>query len=549
MSIEKSEKLDYSKIQYAHPSYHMHRVLQQAGTQTINITVAGGQESVFEIPVSVFNLPRTELSYTYRIPEVNTKYVYTYKDVQSHIRQIQLYNRSGQYLCDLNNSAEYSKVVFKTDIQLEEFLTYDLQTSAATELASVGASQMLQRNNNSLLTALPNGYVFTDFGTLGGGTVAAAATGILTFSQAITANFAVGDLVQIFATAAAEKVEGFVVRIIDGSNIQLGQALPAFGAGNITSILRYRLQNNVGVTQKRYDNTTSQLIGTEPQYIEVGAVGNGGNAGDLFGKVKIPLGMYKNTVLALDKDLYAGEILLLRIVWNGSNRIYFTGDSPNNPADAPVAGAGDVAISKLQLFVAMEKNMEIVNQLQNQVSTGGMSILIPYVHSYKTNLNGGTQSVSLRFNRGHGIRLHKIYHSLFNSVDTINTAYDNSNVGSTKCSSFYTMLNSSRLQQFDISPAEYEDYMLLKDKLFSSVLQTSNVYQYNWCWIDDFSENINPDEKSIMTKADNYETGLNLSLEQKWDIYITNANVALNHLSFAVCQKLLTVGPSGISVL
>ena len=32
--------------------------------------------------------------------------------------------------------------------------------------------------------------------------------------------------------------------------------------------------------------------------------------------ISIPLSAFKNTILALDKDLYLNEIIVLRIVWN-----------------------------------------------------------------------------------------------------------------------------------------------------------------------------------------------------------------------------------------
>jgi len=117
----------------------------------------------------------------------------------------------------------------------------------------------------------------------------------------------------------------------------------------------------------------------------------------------------------------------------------------------------------------------------------------------------------LRFNRGHGIRLKKIFHSVFNSAETVSTstdnaagnirvratAYDNDNrfypatggdgVVRPKVNTFYTMLDNERIQEFNLTCASFDDYKLLKDKLAESMIQSSDMYYYNWFWIEDFS--------------------------------------------------------------
>ena len=101
--------------------------------------------------------------------------------------------------------------------------------------------------------------------------------------------------------------------------------------------------------------------------------------------------------------------------------------------------------------------------LRTQIASSGFQVLIPYCYTYKTALNGTSQTVSLRFNRGHGIKLKKIYHSIFNSTEQANTAYDCSNLAGAKTQVFYTMLDNNRIQEYNLTVANGDDYIYLKN--------------------------------------------------------------------------------------
>ncbi len=285
---------------------------------------------------------------------------------------------------------------------------------------------------------------------------------------------------------------------------------------------------------KRHDNTDAFTNYTEPQYIESGIQAD--TARPVL-NICLPLSHIKNTILACDKDLFFGEIMILRIEWSAVNRIGFRSDDGTNPTANTVPAVGDYNVSNLALYLAVEKNQQIANSLMAKTQSG-FSMLVPYVHGYKTNLGAGTASISLRFNRGHGKNLLKIYHSFFNNNETENTAYDNDNIAGLKVNSYYTMLNNSRLQEFNIQIATntYDDYLIVKDKIQGSVIQNANIYRYNWFHIDNWSDIDLKDSQGAFNK----DAGIGLNLEQKWDIY-ADALAQLNHYSFAVCQKVLTI--------
>ena len=257
----------------------------------------------------------------------------------------------------------------------------------------------------------------------------------------------------------------------------------------------------------------------------------------------LPLKYLKNTIFSVNKDIYFGEIILLRIVLGTSQKVVFTNTDATNLHTNAAAITNSIGISDLALYLAVEKNAEITNQLRTQVASSGFNLLIPYVYSFKNLLGGSSQNVSLRFNRGHGRRLMKIYHTIFGPNEYSYTAYDINNINGLKCARYYSMLNNDRLQQYDIDCKKLDDYNLHRAYLKDKVLQTANIYQYNWFHMDSFT--------GSKYEPANLEDGLDLSIEQKWDIYCTMAtnNINYNHYDFAVTQKMLTISSAGITVV
>jgi len=110
------------------------------------------------------------------------------------------------------------------------------------------------------------------------------------------------------------------------------------------------------------------------------------------------------------------------------------------------------------------------------------------------------------------------------------------------------MLDNNRIQEYNLTCANGDDYIYLKDQLKGSILESSNVYYYNWVWIENWG---GYNEKShLPSNSENLETGLDLSSERKWDFYgMTMTNANYTHYSFAITQKMLTVSSAGITVI
>jgi len=466
--VKVSNVLDYRQNPALKPYYRMNRILPLSGSPTAPLSTTGGNEVIFELPVSAFNLAQSIMYFDMYLPEARaagpvSDYTWVWRDVLPMIRTIQLYTRGGVYLCDLNFVHNMTKIVNKAETKLDDFLCYD---------ASVGA-------------------ILANIGT----------------------------------------------------------------AGTVRTLRRLNVDAGAG---QRHDNTPSNVPFTEPLYLQVSAVANGAGAGNLALRYKFPLSEIKNTIFEFDKLIYAGEVLVLRIVFEGLPKIAYAGTANNNPTTGATAyplaaqvvqNNFPIQITNLTLYLAVERNEEIVNQLKNKVMSDGLHLLIPYTTGYSIALTGTVQTISLRFNRGNGRRLLKVYTTSFNINENLNTAYDNSNVtGATaKVTEFYTMLDNQRLQEFNLVCSNYDDWMLIQKKLAGSVIQSSSIYHYNWFWVDDFTESENLFEKNF-----NQEVGLSLDVERKYDVYLTT-NGALNNgdrhnYAYATFLKMLSITSAGITM-
>lgn len=259
----------------------------------------------------------------------------------------------------------------------------------------------------------------------------------------------------------------------------------------------------------------------------------------------IPLGLLKHSIFALDKDLYFGsDQLQLRFTFDNSTQYVFNATDPTGNTTG-AAAATTISMSSVKLYLATERNEEIVNALKAKYLSGGYSILTDYPHIFMRNLTTGNQVIQLRVNRSHGKYLKKIFHAPFDN-DTGNfwDVYNRSNIGQVIITSFYTTLDNMRLQNFNVTCSAMEDFLLLKPRLAGSLILDSNIYQYKNFWCDDWSGV----EKLVDDGGkEQVENGLPLDgREYLWAYNGTTAGNALNHYSVVVCSRELAITPSGI---
>lgn len=324
-------------------------------------------------------------------------------------------------------------------------------------------------------------------------------------------------------------------------------ALPTINANGQASVLRR--SNLLSNNNSRYDGSVSEINYTENLYVDISAIADDVGAGNLCYKYNIQLSQIKNTIFELDKLLYVGENLVLRIIIDGLNKIAYANQdesaagvnlSPYPIVDQAVLAGFPLQLSNMTLYLAIEKNKNIVSTMHQTMITKGFEILIPFTTAYYNTLTGTNHTLTLKFNRGNGRKLVKVYDGCFQPNPEENQAYDVDNINLIKISSLYSVLDNERLQEIDINCANGDDYMILKDQLKGSVIQTSNIYNYNHFWVDDFSQ-----RRRLYDRNWNEEVGLDINFEKKYEIYYTTAG-SLDHYSYAIFQKLLTINSLGI---
>lgn len=266
---------------------------------------------------------------------------------------------------------------------------------------------------------------------------------------------------------------------------------------------------------------------------------------------KFPLSIFRNTLLALDKDLYlGGETFYIRFVFDVAAKVYGIGTSTVDLTTPAGLAATSYNITNLTLFAAAEINSVIENKLKNKVMTEGFKMAIPYVWSQKVPLPSQTShTIMVRYNSGHGQKLLKIIWAPWNIVESALTAYDHVNLGGVVINNFYTTVNNVRTSQFNYNCITGDDYMVKSKKLKGSCITNSQDYYTNFCWREEFDNNSSMFAKPLSPPEENYIDGLDLRNEQIYAIYAETENLAFTHYMFAVCLKTLMVNSGGVQLV
>ena len=279
---------------------------------------------------------------------------------------------------------------------------------------------------------------------------------------------------------------------------------------------------------------------TSPQSLAVGAIDD-----ELTVSYSVPLRAVQNSLLSVDRVMYFGQSLLLRVHFNASDRIGFeaTGLPAIGAIAAPTALTGAVALSDIRVYLSVETNPTVIQGLVNRVQSQGLQVITPYVYSYRFN-SGATSSVSIsqRLNAGHGQRLLHAVYAPFNNVASGVTAYDMANTGASKVVSFQSMMDNNLLQEFVPRALELEDYEMSRKMLPGCLVQNAKEFQWNYTHVDSFRKGPSCDWRESDTTID----GLDLTSERIWNIDVTTAGNALRNFTWFCVQRTLNINANGI---
>jgi hypothetical protein len=201
-----------------------------------------------------------------------------------------------------------------------------------------------------------------------------------------------------------------------------------------------------GLTVGTANNSTTNY--TEPQHLFIGsAVNTAVNVSRYF-----PLNSFKDTFFEMDKDITFGQDMYMRLWTNYSQRMGFWTNSPNNPnANAsitPITNA--ITMSNVYLYLAVEENLDIRNSLLTALSSGKITMSIPYSYVYRFSVAGGSSSasVTLTLTKSYGRAVKKITYVPYNALEYTQYAYDHNNTNGVKVNQIQSTMDGRPLTDY-----------------------------------------------------------------------------------------------------
>jgi hypothetical protein len=172
----------------------------------------------------------------------------------------------------------------------------------------------------------------------------------------------------------------------------------------------------------------------------------------------------------------------------------------------------------------------------------GISLDVDYVYTYLfTQAASSDMSFTYRFNRAHGRTLKRIYNMPFSDVVTTNGRYFAGNVAGGICSTFYSMLDNERLQQFNVDCTKQEDWLIIEPFAKASAMTSIDIYEASWTTLDSFEGSQYSDSDGTVKR------GISLEQEKLYQFFATTVTNALNWHTTVVCQKVCTISAAGIT--
>ncbi len=279
-------------------------------------------------------------------------------------------------------------------------------------------------------------------------------------------------------------------------------------------------------------------------------VGTGAAGSAMTFNFMLRLNAIKETIFAMDKTLIFPEVILLRIEWGPGIRSFWRTPSNVDCATTATDFAGTVTLTNMSFFLAVEQNALLIRDLTETLMNGGFTLAIPFITVSKTTVGASTsQTVSIRIGGDKGQRLKKIVHAVFNPVESKNTSSDHINTAGAKVTSYQTRLDSTTLQNYVVTCANYMDWALHPRMITDTALLSSYVYQYHWFHCDDFAD-INTPQSDMPVPKENLVAGITLDVERLWSFSATTAAAtAFQHFTIIITYKTLRITSLGVDVI
>lgn len=192
--------------------------------------------------------------------------------------------------------------------------------------------------------------------------------------------------------------------------------------------------------------TDAQQLLFSPQ-VSVLANQTGIAAGSLQVTRQIPLSVFKDTFMEMDKDVVFGSDMYLRLWTAAIQQICFYTPNRANPHIGAVAfNQTAFSAQNMYLQLALEENIDIRNSLLMSLAKGSIKMDIPYTYCYRFSSTTSTANLSLTLTKNYGKSLNRILFVPFNGNEFSNYSYDHCNWNGSKVSQLQSTLNGRPLQ-------------------------------------------------------------------------------------------------------
>jgi hypothetical protein len=292
--------------------------------------------------------------------------------------------------------------------------------------------------------------------------------------------------------------------------------------------------------------TNTAASANEPQYSVVTALNTKQEVSRQF-----LLGNISNTLFEMNRDLFLGDVMYLRIQTAPSSKVAYMGTAINDPAAGALVVATQPTLKNVYLYLAVEQDQIIKDSLMAKFAEGKLEFPMPFTYGFRNSTVGaGLNSVQLNLTSQYGRKLKRILHSVFPASETLNNSYNNSNWSGRCITSFQTAIDSIALQDGYLNCVQpsianpnnvLDDYRENMKNLKRSAIQNSAAYQNNWFHIDSFCErSTDPD-----VPDSNIVDGLDLTLPRTWSISMNTTAANYSHYTWCSFVRICAVTASG----
>lgn len=256
-----------------------------------------------------------------------------------------------------------------------------------------------------------------------------------------------------------------------------------------------------------------------------------------------------NTLFSVDKCVFFDQNVSLRFLIAPTTQMGYQSDSIT-AAGTIQAYAANIEISSPALYLSVQIDEEVNQEIRAQVRGSGLEILHPAVEANsKTISAAGSQTVSWNYSNMNGNKsLIKVYHTLFpSSVSTTSAhnVYNNSNTSSAdakdlKVSVYHTELNLVNEQGREVDTSENEDWVLLQENFEGSLIRNQGQYEKNWVHISNYGT-----MPVCEQDLSNTVQGLSLSQQPLRFDFVGTCSADMIHRTYAIVQRVLKISSQG----